>query len=202
MCLFEKVSPYLNYNCLEAGRGRLPWCVLLHLLAWRMHRHQDAGVRREDDAAGQNVAEDEECQSVGARCRVLIGQAPVDATGSAVRFRSVLPPVGQRWAGEQQGIDPSAGDEQTAVNGVKSVPCGNKASPSVTDIKSLLSSSGILLYRILSINLPHLYLESMTMTSWKFWRNSVAVQIGCCPCRQHRSETWLNTSPRRSKVKL
>lgn len=61
-----------------------------------MHCHQNTGVRRDDDAAGQDVAKDKKCQSVGARCHVLIGQAPVDATGSAVRFRSVLPPVGQR----------------------------------------------------------------------------------------------------------
>lgn len=91
-----------------------------------MHCHQNTGVRRDDDAAGQDVAKDKKCQSVGARRHVLIGQAPVDATGSAVRFRSILPPVGQRWAGEQQGIDPSAGDEQTAMNGVKPVPCENK----------------------------------------------------------------------------
>lgn len=93
-----------------------------------MHRHQDAGVGRDDDAAGQDVAEDEERQSVGARRRVLIGQAPVDATGGAVRFRSVLAPVGQRWAGKQQRIEPSTGDEQTAMNGAKPVPCGKKKS--------------------------------------------------------------------------
>lgn len=91
-----------------------------------MHRHQDARVRRDDDAAGQDVAEDEERQGVGARCAVLIGQVPVDATGRAVRLRAVLPPVGQRRAGEEQGVDPSTGDEHTAVNRVKPVPWENK----------------------------------------------------------------------------
>lgn len=171
MCVWEG-APYLQYHCLDAGHVRLPWGVPLHLLAWSMHRHQDAGVSCEDDAAGQDVAEDEECQSVGACCRVLIGQAPVDATGSAVRFWSVLPPVGQRWAGEQQGVDPSTGDEQRAMSGPKPVPWENKESPSLIDIKSLsLLSSGTLLYQIFHTKLPHLYLESMTMTSWKLWRN-------------------------------
>lgn len=93
-----------------------------------MHGGQNAGVRRDDDAAGQDVAEDEERQSVGARRRMLIGQAPVDATGGAVRLRSVLPPVGQRRAGEQQGVEPGAGDEQTAVNRAEPVPWENEPS--------------------------------------------------------------------------
>lgn len=86
-----------------------------------MHPHQNARIRRDDDAAGQDVAEDEERHSVGARRGVPIGQAPVDATGGAVRLGSVLPPVGQRRAGKQQGVDPSAGDEQATVNRVEPV---------------------------------------------------------------------------------
>lgn len=81
-----------------------------------MHPHQNARIRRHDDAAGQDVAEDEERHSVGARCGVLIGEAPVDTTGGAVRLGSILPPVGQRRASKQQGIDPSTGDEQVAMN--------------------------------------------------------------------------------------
>lgn len=87
-----------------------------------MHPHQNVRIGCDDDAAGQDVAEDEERHSVGARCSVLIGQAPVDTTGGAVRLGSVLPPVGQRRAGKQQGIDPSAGDEQAAVNSAEPVP--------------------------------------------------------------------------------
>lgn len=92
------------------------------MLARRVHAHQNAGVRRDDDAAGQDVAEDEEGHSVGARCGVLIGQVPVDATGGAVGLGSVLPPVSQRRGGKQQGIEPSTGDEQAAVNRLKPVP--------------------------------------------------------------------------------
>lgn len=137
MCFWEG-RPYLNYNCLDAGHVRPPCCMLLHVLAWRIHRHQNAGVRGDDDAAGQDVTEDEERHSVGACCRELIGEAPVNATGGAVRFRAVLPPVGQRWAGKQQGIDPSAGDEQAAMNGAKPVPCEKKASPGLTDITIII----------------------------------------------------------------
>lgn len=137
VCVWEG-PPYLNYNSLDAGHVCLPWGVLLHFLAWRMQHGQNARVRCEDDAAGQDVAEDEECQRVGACCWVLIGQAPVDATGSAVRFRSILAPAGQRWAGEQQSIDPSAGDEQAAMSGVKPVPCEKTAALSLNDIKWLI----------------------------------------------------------------
>ena len=139
VCVWEG-PPYLDNNCLDAGHVRVPGRVLLHLLAWRMHRHQNARVRRDNDAAGQHVAEGKERHSVGARRAVLIGPAPVDATGSAVGFGAVLPPVGQRGASEQKGVEPSAGDEPTAVNGVKPVPCQNKASLSFTEMKSSSSS--------------------------------------------------------------
>lgn len=102
---------------------RLPGRVLLHVLAGRLHRQQDAGVRRYDHAGREDVAEDEECQSVGARHSVLIGHAPVNAAGGAVRFWPIFSPVDQRGAGEQQRVDPSTGDEEAAVNGVKPVSC-------------------------------------------------------------------------------
>lgn len=90
---------------------RLPRRMLLHILAGCMHRDQNASVRCHNYTGGEDVAEDEQCQSVRARRGMLIGQAPVNATGGAVRLRSVFSPVDQRGAGEQQGVDPSAGDE-------------------------------------------------------------------------------------------
>ena len=57
---------------------------------------------------------------------MFIRQAPVDATGGAIRLRSIFPPVGQRRASEQQGIDPSTGNEHTAVDRVKLVTWGEK----------------------------------------------------------------------------
>lgn len=97
--------------------------MLLQVLAGRVHREQDARVRSHDNTARQDVAEDEQCHSVGARCAVLVGQVPVDAAGRAIRFRPVFPPVGQRRGGEQQGIEPGAGYEQKAMNRLKPVPC-------------------------------------------------------------------------------
>lgn len=78
----------------------LPRRVLLHVLAGRLHREQDAGVRHYDHGGREDVAEDEERQSVRARHGVLIGHAPVDATGGAVRFWSIFPPIEQRGGGE------------------------------------------------------------------------------------------------------
>lgn len=54
---------------------------------------------------------------------MLIGQVPVNATGGAIRLWPIFPPVGQWGAGKQEGIDPSTGNEQTAMNRVKPVSC-------------------------------------------------------------------------------
>lgn len=124
--MFIRLSSHLNDDRLDAAHVRLPRRVLLHGPAGRVHRGQDARVGRHDDAAREDVAEDEQRHSVGACRGVLVGPAPVDATGGAVRLGPVLPPVGQRGAGEQQGIDPSAGDEQAAMYGVKPVPCEDR----------------------------------------------------------------------------
>lgn len=102
---------------------RLPRRVLLQVLAGRLHREQDASVRRYDHGGGQDVAQNEECQSVRARHSVLIGHAPVNATGGAIRFWSVFSPIDQRGAGKYQGVDPSTGDKEIAMNGVKPVSC-------------------------------------------------------------------------------
>lgn len=104
----------------------MPRCMLLHSLAGRMHCDQNACVGCYNNTAGEDIAEDEQCHRVGARCGMLIGPAPVNATGGAIRLWSIFPPVGQWGAGKQQGIDPSTGNEQTAVNRVKPVPCENK----------------------------------------------------------------------------
>lgn len=104
----------------------MPRCMLLHSLAGRMHCDQNACVGCYNNTAGEDIAEDEQCHSVGARCGMLIGQVPVNATGGAIRLWSIFPPVGQWGAGKQQGIGPSTGNEQTAVNRVKPVPCENK----------------------------------------------------------------------------
>lgn len=123
--MFIKLSRYLNNNSLDAAHVCLPRCMLLHILAGCLHSDQNAHVGCCNNTAWKDVAEDEQCHSVGACCRVLIGQAPVNATGSAIRLWPIFPPVGQRGAGKQQGIDPRTGDEQTAVNAVKPVPCRN-----------------------------------------------------------------------------
>lgn len=102
--------------------------MLLHILAGCMHRGQNACVGRHNNTAWKDVAEDEQCHSVGACRGVLIGQAPVNAAGGAIRLWSIFPPVGKRGAGEQQGVDPSTCDEHTAMNRVKPVPCGNRLS--------------------------------------------------------------------------
>lgn len=123
--MFIRLPSYLNNNCLDAAHVCLPRCMLLHILTGCVHCDQNACVGCHDNTAWKDVAEDEECHSVGACCGVLIGQAPVNATGGAIRLWSIFPPVGQWGAGKQQGIDPSTGNEQTAVNGVKPVPCEN-----------------------------------------------------------------------------
>lgn len=102
--------------------------MLLHILAGCMHCDQNAYVGCYNNAARKDVAEDEQCHSVGACCGVLIGQAPVNATGSTVGLWSIFPPVDQRGAGKQQRIHPSTGNEQTAVNIFKPVPCENTLS--------------------------------------------------------------------------
>ncbi len=101
----------------------MPQCMLLHILARCMHCEQNACIGCYDNTAWKDVAEDEQCHGVGACSGVLIGQAPVNATGGAIRLWSVFPPVGQRRGGKQQSVDPSTGNEQTAVNRVKPVPC-------------------------------------------------------------------------------
>lgn len=78
----------------------LPRRVLLHVLAGRLHCEQNAGVRCNDHTGGEDVAEDEERQSVCACHSVLIGDAPVNATGGTIRFWSIISPVDQRGAGE------------------------------------------------------------------------------------------------------
>lgn len=123
--MFIRLPSYLNNNCLDDAHVCLPRRMMLHILAGCLHRDQNARVGCHDNAAWKDVAEDEQCHSVGACCRVLIGQAPVNATGGAIRLWSIFPPVGQRGAGKQQGIGPSTGNEQTAVNRVKPVPCEN-----------------------------------------------------------------------------
>ncbi len=102
--------------------------MLLHILARRLHCDQNACIGCHYNTTWKDVAEDKQCHSVGASCGVLIGQAPVNATGGAIRLRSVFPPVSQWGAGKQQGIDPCTGNEQTAVSRVKPVPCENKGS--------------------------------------------------------------------------
>ena len=77
---------------------------------------------------------------------MLIGQAPVNATGGAIRLWSIFPPVGQRGAGKQQGIDPSKGNDQTAVEGVKPVPCENTLS-SISLSMYLKDSGKTIIYR-------------------------------------------------------
>lgn len=123
--LLITLSSYLNNDCLDAAHVCLPRCMLLHILAGCMHCGQDACVGSYNNTARKDVAEDEQCHSVGARCGVLIGQAPVNATGGTIRLWSIFPPVDQWGAGEQQGIDPSTANEPTAVNRVKLVPCKN-----------------------------------------------------------------------------
>ena len=98
----------------------------LHGLAGGAHRGQDARVGRHDETARQRVAADEQRHRVGARVAVLVGDAPVDAAGRAIRLRAVLAPVGQRGAGEQQGVRPGAGDEQAAVERIKAVSLGTE----------------------------------------------------------------------------
>ena len=100
---------------------RSPGYVLLDGLLGCPHCDQDASVGRHDDTAGQNVAEDEERQGVGASRVLPVGHVPVDAAGRAVGLGSVRAPAGQRGAGEEQGVDPGAGDQQAAVNRVKPV---------------------------------------------------------------------------------
>ena len=102
--------------------------MLLHGLAGCLNCDQNACVGRYNNAAGKDVAEDKEHQSEGAGCGVLIGQAPVNAAGGAIRLWSVFPPVAQRAARKQQGVDPSTGNEQTAMNRVKPVSCEDKSS--------------------------------------------------------------------------
>lgn len=99
---------------------------MLHGLVRRVHGGEDARVGRQDEAARKDVAEEEERHSVGARRRQPIGQAPVDAAGGAVGLRSVLAPVAQRAASEQQRVEPSAGHQQTAMNAAESVSCERK----------------------------------------------------------------------------
>lgn len=104
----------------------LPRCMLLHSLAGCVHCNQDARIGRHNNTAWEDVAEDEQRHGVRACRAVLIGQAPVDATSRAIRLWSVFPPVGQRRAGEQEGIDPSTGNQQTAMRGAEPVSCEDR----------------------------------------------------------------------------
>lgn len=101
----------------------LPRRVLLHVLSGRLHCKQDASIRCYDHRGREDVAKDEERQSVRAGHSVLIGHAPVDAAGGAIRFWSIFSPVDQRGTGKQQGVDPSTGNKEVAMNGVKPVAC-------------------------------------------------------------------------------
>lgn len=143
--MFIRLSSYLDNNYLDAAHVCLPRCMLLHILAGWLHCDQNACVGCHDNTAWKDVAEDEECHSVGTCCGVLIGQAPVDATGGAIRLRSIFPPVGQWGAGEQQSIDPSTDNEQTTVDGVKSVPCENSLGFIIHVVKRLWYSYYLLI---------------------------------------------------------
>lgn len=92
------IFSYLNNNCLDAAHVCLPRRMLLHGLAGRVHCDQNARVGGHDNAAREDVAEDEQRHSEGACRGVLIGQAPVNATSGAIRFWSIFPPVGERGA--------------------------------------------------------------------------------------------------------
>lgn len=105
-----------------------PRRMLLHISAGCMHCDQNACVGRYYHAAWKDVTEGEQCHNVGPCCGVLIGLAPVNATGCAVRLWSVFPPVEQRGAGEQQGVDPRTGNEQMAMKRVKSISCEDRLS--------------------------------------------------------------------------
>lgn len=123
---------YLHNNSLQAAHVRVPRHVALHVPAGCAHRDQNARVRSNNHTARNDVAQDEQRHGVGAGRRVLIGKAPVDATGGAVRLRSVFPPVGQRAAGKQQRVEPRAANQQAAVSPVKPVPCQKKDSGTTT----------------------------------------------------------------------
>lgn len=97
---FIRLYSYLNNNCLDAAHMCLSQCMLLHSLAGRVHRDQNTCVGCYNNTAWKDVAEDEQCHSIGACCGVLIGQAPVDATSGAIGLWSIFPPVCQRGAGE------------------------------------------------------------------------------------------------------
>lgn len=117
--------------------------MLLYSFARCLDCDQDSCVGCNNDAAWKDVAEDEQSHGVGASCRVLVGQAPVDAAGRAVGLRSVLPPVDQWGAGEQQRIDPSTGDEQVDVDGAEPVSCENEFTSLLVWKKMFLQTGNI-----------------------------------------------------------
>ena len=98
----------------------------LHGVAGGTHHGQNARIGHHDDAAREGVAEDEKCHREGACIVVLIGEAPVDATGRTIRLGAVLAPVDQGGTGKQQGICPSAGNKQAAVERTEAVSLGTE----------------------------------------------------------------------------
>lgn len=67
--------------------------MLLDSLPRPAHRHQDEGIREEDDGARHNVAEEEEAYDVGHGKMAVMRSKPVDAAGSSVGLVGVLTPA-------------------------------------------------------------------------------------------------------------
>lgn len=91
---------YLHDAHLDSSHVCLPGRVLLHVPSGRLHCEQDARIRHYNHGGGEDVAEDEERQRVRAGHSVLVGHAPVNAAGGAIRFWSIFSPMDQRGTGK------------------------------------------------------------------------------------------------------
>ena len=118
----DNPSAHLDYDSLDAahvcaGPGR----VALNVPSGGTHPDQDGGVGRHNQAAGDDVAGEEEHHGVGARPGLPIGQAPVNATGRAVGLRAIFAPVHQRGWRKQQGVCPGTANQYAAMAWVEPV---------------------------------------------------------------------------------
>lgn len=106
---------YLDDKCMCIGDLVLRGHMLLHSLSGAADGHQDEGVRKEDDSARYDVAEEEKADNIAHSCGVLAWCMPVDAACCTIRLLSVLSPPGEGTHSKHTSIAPDPSNQQGGV---------------------------------------------------------------------------------------
>lgn len=108
-------SAHLDEKRLHIGDLVLRRDVLLHRMLSSSYSHQDERIREDDDAAGHDIAEEEEADDIDHGWCAGAWRVPVDAAGSAVGLGAILTPSRQRSHRKHRRVTPHTHHQQTSV---------------------------------------------------------------------------------------